>query len=399
MNGYLGTSTASHNDEQHPTTSPIVSEAYTDAEGRQTNVDIPSTTSRTDPSFFYPKEKSCSSLKWGTGNASKSKPLPCLGNERIAASKDCVLVKISAESVTSEGSQKENTNVPLAVQLREIRGPIQDADSDESSLSKNNSGVTLRHSRTIAQQVRADIAAGAMSAPTAFKNTAVLNVVTSSTLVDDLPCDMIADDDDVGDKLFKSSSDLQNVPRQTNNDLMSTMQQSFASSTLAGVIGVGGSSDTQRTQRLTAHVKTRTAKNNKTTQRTGFVSNSFHSLWVVAIMMLLMVSETVVEALCAPSNKAELKLVVNFCLSESSDGLCQSFATASDYDGCNNGGVNGVIGDWDVSKVIVMNAVFSSRIGFNADISKWDTKSATEMEYSTCLLCPLLLLLYNMFEN
>jgi hypothetical protein len=190
MNVYLCTSTASHNDEQHPTTSPIVSEACgesenTDAEGRQTNVDIPFTTSRTDPSFFYPKGKSCSSLKWGTGNASESKPLPCLGDERIAASKNCVLVKISAESVTSEGSQKENTNVPLAVQLREIRGPIQDADSDESSLSKNISGVILRHRRTIAQQVRVDIAVGAMSVPTALK-IATENMETNENFVSDV---------------------------------------------------------------------------------------------------------------------------------------------------------------------------------------------------------------------
>ena len=248
MNVYVCTSTASHDDQQPPATPPIVGEVCgvsenTDAEGRQTNVDIPSTTSRTDRSFFHPNEKSCSStLIWDTGCGSKSTPLPCLGDGRIATSKDVALVKISVDPAIGGGSQKENKNILFGVQLREIRG-TQDDGPDESSLSKNNSGVTLRHSRTIAQQVRADIAAGAMSAPTAFKNTAVLNVVTSSTLVDDLPCDMIADDDDVGDKLFKSSSDLQNVPRQTNNDLMSVMQQSFASSVLAGVIGVGGGSN------------------------------------------------------------------------------------------------------------------------------------------------------------
>ena len=46
MNVYLCTSTASHDDQQPPATPPIVGEVWgvsenTDAEGRQTNVDIP----------------------------------------------------------------------------------------------------------------------------------------------------------------------------------------------------------------------------------------------------------------------------------------------------------------------------------------------------------------------
>ena len=111
--------------------------------------------------------------------------MPCLGDERIAASKDVALVKISAESVTSEGSQKENTNILFVVQFREIRGPIQGADPDESSLSKNISGVFLRHRRIIAQQVRADIAVGAMSVPTALK-IATENMETNENFVSDV---------------------------------------------------------------------------------------------------------------------------------------------------------------------------------------------------------------------
>jgi hypothetical protein len=65
-----------------------------------------------------------------------------------------------------------------------------------------------------------------MSAPTAFKITAVLNVVTLSTLLGDFPFDMISDDDEVGDKLFRSSNGLQNVPRKADNDFMSMMRQS-----------------------------------------------------------------------------------------------------------------------------------------------------------------------------
>ena len=86
-----------------------------------------------------------------------------------------------------------------------------------------------------------------------------------------------------------------------------------------------------------------------------------------------------VDAVCAPSDLTNLNLAVNACLRETPDGSCSNFAAASNGAGCNNGGVNGVIGDWDVSQVTSFENVFHLKEFFNADISKWDTSSVTTM--------------------
>lgn len=41
----------------------------------------------------------------------------------------------------------------------------------------------------------------------------------------------------------------------------------------------------------------------------------------------------------------------------------------------------GEIGDWDVSRVTNMNALFSGQKDFNDDISTWDTSNVTDMRY------------------
>jgi hypothetical protein len=119
-----------------------------------------------------------------------------------------------------------------------------------------------------------------------------------------------------------------------------------------------------------------TCQAKKVMQRDGIFSTSFHSLWICVAMLLHMVSETMVEAVCAPTS---LSTAVNACLSESGTGNCPNFAAASNGAGCNNGGVNGVIGDWDVSQVTSFENVFHLKEFFNADISKWDTSSVTTM--------------------
>ena len=125
-----------------------------------------------------------------------------------------------------------------------------------------------------------------------------------------------------------------------------------------------------------------TCQAKKVMQRDGKISTSFHSLWICVAMLLHMVSETMVEAACAPTI---LSTAVNACLSESGTGNCPNFAAASNGAGCNNGGVNGVIGDWDVSQVTSLDMVFFDKGSFNADISKWDTSSVTTMYKSTSL--------------
>ena len=73
-----------------------------------------------------------------------------------------------------------------------------------------------------------------------------------------------------------------------------------------------------------------------------------------------------------------------------STGICPLFAAASNSDGCNNGGVNGIMGDWDVSGVCDMYELFDSKSSFNADISKWITSSVISMTHSRCFFCLLL---------
>ena len=138
-----------------------------------------------------------------------------------------------------------------------------------------------------------------------------------------------------------------------------------------------------------------TCQAKKVMQRDGMISTSFHSLWICVAMLLHMVSETMVEAVCTPLTgkshsgdwvfSGDLMDAVNACLSESGTGNCPNFAAASNGAGCNNGGVNGVIGDWDVSQVTSLSWVFRAKYQFNADLSKWDTKRVIGMGDSTSL--------------
>ena len=104
-------------------------------------------------------------------------------------------------------------------------------------------------------------------------------------------------------------------------------------------------------------------------------------------MLLHMASESVVEAVCTPLTIDDLKWARDECLSDSSTGNCPNYASKSNNFGCNNGGINGAMGDWDVSQVTDMEYVFVINDGnfFNADISKWNTSSVTNMNGSTCL--------------
>ena len=51
-------------------------------------------------------------------------------------------------------------------------------------------------------------------------------------------------------------------------------------------------------------------------------------------------------------------------------GLCPAFSALSD----GKGGTNGAIGEWDVSKITNMYALFRSAFKFNQDISNWNVR-------------------------
>ena len=95
----------------------------------------------------------------------------------------------------------------------------------------------------------------------------------------------------------------------------------------------------------------RNAKQNKSTRAAAGIINTFHSLWICVAILLHMASKTTVEAFCTPANVTSLQNAVNACLKETPDGSCPNLAASSDIGMCGNGGVNGVIGDWDVSSV------------------------------------------------
>ena len=137
------------------------------------------------------------------------------------------------------------------------------------------------------------------------------------------------------------------------------------------------------------------------------ISTAAHSLWICVALLLHLVSVTVVEAVCTPvidsvsaANRGDLGLALDACLSESNNGVCPVFAQASNGVGCNNGGVNGVIGDWDVSALTNMQFVFKDKYYCNFDISKWDTSSVTIMEGSRwCLFSSFFNVVYRISLN
>ena len=120
----------------------------------------------------------------------------------------------------------------------------------------------------------------------------------------------------------------------------------------------------------------------------GVLSTFFHSLWMCVAMLLHMTSKTMVEAVCRPSTKLNLIAAVQACLEETRSsggtGICPIFSAASNGVGCNSGGVNGVMGDWDITRVTILSNLFENKKNFRADISKWDTKRVVDMSESTC---------------
>ena len=112
----------------------------------------------------------------------------------------------------------------------------------------------------------------------------------------------------------------------------------------------------------------RNAKQNKSTRAASGIINTFQSLWICVAILLHMASKTTVEAFCTPVNGTDLTTAVNACLKETPDGSCPHFAASSDSPGCGHGGVNGVIGDWDVSSVTDMSYSTSLCLTFSVQL-------------------------------
>ena len=93
-----------------------------------------------------------------------------------------------------------------------------------------------------------------------------------------------------------------------------------------------------------------------------------------------------VIAVCTPQNQADLILARDGCLGETGDGSCPKFAARSNSNGCGaDSGVNGVIGNWDISRVKSLDAMFRDKSDFNADLTNWQTGAVTSMSASTYL--------------
>ena len=77
-------------------------------------------------------------------------------------------------------------------------------------------------------------------------------------------------------------------------------------------------------------------------------------------------------AVFAPTSLHSLKENIKLCLAETPDGSCPDFAAQPG---------NGVIGDWDVSKINSLHGAFKDEINFNADLSKWDVANVSNMTH------------------
>ena len=80
------------------------------------------------------------------------------------------------------------------------------------------------------------------------------------------------------------------------------------------------------------------------------------------LVLVLLFATRSAEAVFTPENRAALKAAVDTCVAETKDGSCPIYA------GTNS---NGIMGEWDVSKVNDMSTMFKDYDKFNADISKW----------------------------
>jgi hypothetical protein len=240
-----------------------VSREAAEAEEEQTRdvgVSNMAPSNQTDPSSFDPKYSHQAGKKQEVKESSQRIHTPCPGNRRANDADDRKRLQTTAETVPSEKSHGEKNQVPFFdltfCEARIIKTTQIHLDGNiihEGGRASSKIACTVSASRhgCVAQQARADIV---------VENDQTCNLEISSTKVCstdravDIPFDMICNDDD-GNKLLKSSDDLENPQQETNNEAVLLDQKTFSSSALAGVSGLRCSEDVGQSEYLMVNEK------------------------------------------------------------------------------------------------------------------------------------------------
>ena len=111
--------------------------------------------------------------------------------------------------------------------------------------------------------------------------------------------------------------------------------------------------------------------------------SAFETLLLVVAPLLLSMCRTGMGAAFTPANKAELKSKIDDCLASNDDlssetGECPFFLFEYGY-ALDGEWVGVVIGAFDVSRVTVMEALFSGEKEFNQPLGAWAVSKVTSM--------------------
>ena len=237
MSVYLCTSTSNHPDKQHPATPPVVGKAFresdnqTKAEGRQTDVNFPSTTARTDPSFFYPNKKSSSCFHASHGkDSSKKKPLSSSDNGRVALAEGPAQRTDTPDKIGVPTGEKMNGHYFLIQPGSDLRKDhnIKEHKKNESSPSKILDGVFLSLRREMAQEERGEAAVCDLRV-----TTVIQNVKSSLTKDKEKKKSYVLSNNNTADndlRLLKNKSDVKKSSKEGYKETMPALvtQQNLA---------------------------------------------------------------------------------------------------------------------------------------------------------------------------
>jgi len=238
MSVFLRTSTSNHPDKQHPATPPVVGKAFresdnqTNAEGRQTDVNFPSTTARTDPSFFYPNKESSSCFHASHGkDSSKRKPLSSSDNGRVALAEGPAQRTDTPDKIGVPTGQKMNGHYFLILRShrRKVHN-IKEHKKNESSPSKIPDGFFSSLRQEMAQEECGDATVGGMRVTTAMFT---INVESSLTKEKEKKKSYVLSNNNTADndlRLLKNKSDVKKSSKEGYKETMTALvtQQNLA---------------------------------------------------------------------------------------------------------------------------------------------------------------------------